>query len=60
MAGMTLKKYAKRRFFQLCDDLREAKKRMDTDQGRKDFIVLSVQLHAAKGTVPKSLWKLAR
>jgi hypothetical protein len=32
---------------------------MDTEEGRANLIVLSVQLHAAKANVPKSLWKYA-
>jgi hypothetical protein len=55
MEGMTLRQSAKRRFFDLIDALKEAKERKDS----KAFIVLSVQLHAAKAGVPKRLWPLA-
>lgn len=58
MEGMTLKQIAKARFFHLI----EAKRALDmsTEEGRHAFIVLSVQLHAAKADVPKSYWKYAR
>ena len=58
--GMTLKQFAKARFFRLCDAMQEAKKNMDTEEGKAKFIVLSVQLQAAKADVPKSYWKFAR
>ena len=60
MESMTLKQHARYTFFRICDAYREAKKHMDTQEGRDAFIVLSVQLHIAKGTVPKSLWRYAR
>jgi len=60
MEGMTLKQYARDRFFRLCEAYQEAKQKMDTQEGREAFIILSIQLHAAKGTVPKSLWRYAQ
>lgn len=60
MEGMTLKQYARFRFFRLCDALQEAKRKMDTEEGKTAFIVLSVQLHAAKAGVSKKLWKYAK
>ena len=60
MNGMTLKQYAKYRFWRLVEQYNEAKKHMDTQEGREAFILLSVQLHIAKGGVPKSMWKYAR
>jgi hypothetical protein len=60
MPGMTLKQFARHRFFQLCDSMKEAKKHLDTQDGRESFIVLSVQLHISKGNVPKYLWRYAQ
>jgi len=58
MAGMTLKQYAHFRFFKLLDEYRDAKKRLATPEGKADFIRLSIQIHIAKGNVPKRLWPL--
>lgn len=60
MEGMTLKQYAKFRFFRLIKLYREAKKNIHTEEGKAAFLVLSVQLHSAKGTVPKYLWRFAK
>ena len=57
--GMTLKQFARHRFFKLCEEMREAVKHTDTEEGRRAYILLALQLHAAKGGVPKSLWKYA-
>ena len=59
MEGMTLKQLAKRRFFQLIEQRKEAMQRIDTEDGKRDFIVLSVQLHAAKANVPYRMHSLA-
>ena len=59
MEGMTLKQFAKFRFLRLCEAYTEAKKHLDTEEGRQAFVILSVQLHAAKGEVPKSMWRYA-
>jgi len=58
MPGMTLKQYARFRFFKLLEAYREAKRNIGTPEGKQAFIVLSVQLHIAKGSVPKRLWPL--
>jgi hypothetical protein len=58
--SMTLKQYAEFRFFRLVEAYQDAKTRLDTDEGKRDFIVLSVQLHAAKADVPKSYWRYAK
>ena len=58
MAGMTLKQYNLHRFLDLCEAYRQAKSQLHTDEGRRQFIVLSVQIHAAKAGVPKRLWPL--
>ena len=58
--GMTLKQYARFRFFKLIEAYQEAKKHLDTPEGKQAFIVLSVQLHIAKGQVPKHLWRYAK
>ena len=57
---MTLKEYARHRFFKLLEKYSEAAKQLHTDEGKKAFIVLSVQLHIAKASVPKSYWPLVR
>jgi hypothetical protein len=56
--GMTLKQYHLSRFLRLCEEYREAKKHMDTDEGRTAFVVLSLQIHAAKGQVSKRWWSM--
>lgn len=56
--GMTLKQYRRRRFYDLLDAYLEAQRNIDTPEGRIAFIALSVQLHSAKGDVPKRLWPL--
>jgi hypothetical protein len=58
--GMTTKQYARERFFRLCEQYKEAQQHLDTEEGRKRFIVLSIQVHIAKADVPKSLWRYAR
>lgn len=58
MAGMTLKQFHMNYFFRILDNYKEAKSRMDTEEGKKDFIELSLKLHSAKGFVPKRLWSL--
>ena len=58
MQGMTLKKLALRRFFDLIEALKEAKLHIDTPEGKHAFVLLSVQVHAAKADVPKRLWTL--
>lgn len=58
MEGMTLKQYHRWQFFRLLDAYAEAKKAMHTEEGRAAFVVLSVQIHAAKANVPKSYWPL--
>lgn len=54
--GMTMKQYHRVRFFRLCAAYKEAKKNIHTEAGRAEFIILSVQIHAAKAHVPKRLW----
>ena len=56
--GMTLKQHTRFIFLKLVEQYREAKKHLDTKRGKQQFIVLSVQIHIAKGQVPKSLWPL--
>lgn len=60
MGGMTLKQYSYFLFWQLVEEYQEAKKHINTAEGRRLFVFLSVQLHAAKGNVPKALWRYAR
>jgi hypothetical protein len=45
-------------FFSILEKYKEAKGRMDTDEGKKDFVELSLKIHSAKGFVPKRLWSL--
>ena len=56
--GMTLKQFARHRFFRLLEAYRAARSQLDTEAGRHAFVVLSVQIHAAKASVPKRLWPL--
>ena len=57
---MTLKQHARYSFFKLCNEYHEVRKHhLHTEEGKKAFIVLSLQLHIAKGKVPKSYWKYA-
>ena len=58
MAGMTLKQSHRKRFLELCAAYRRAKERIDTEEGKRDFLVLSVRLHAAKANVPKGWWRM--
>ena len=58
VTGMTLKQYHRQRFYRLVEAYREAKKHMGTPAGREAFILLSVQVHAAKANVPKRLWPM--
>ena len=58
--GMTLKQAAKYRFLKLCEAYHKAAKALDTEEGKAAFLVLSVQIHIAKGSVPKSYWRYAR
>jgi hypothetical protein len=59
MDGMTLKQFAIHRFFKLIDEYRVARKALNTPEGKKAFIVVSLALHAQKGQVPKSYWRFA-
>jgi hypothetical protein len=58
--GMTLKQYHKARYLRLVEKYQESKDHLHTAAGRAAFILLSVQVHAAKAHVPKSWWRLAR
>ena len=59
--GMTLKQMAKARFFDAVAAYRVAKEALKTEQpgAAEAFIRASVLLHAAKGGVPKTYWRLA-
>ena len=56
--GMTIKEWWKHRFFKLIDEYREAKKNLDTPEGKQAFVALSLAIHVAKGHVPKRLWSM--
>lgn len=58
MSGMTLKEYHKARFFNLLERYSQVKRQLPNQEAREAFIILSVQIHAAKAHVPKSLWPL--
>jgi hypothetical protein len=58
MQGMTIKQLNRKRFYDLLDAYREAKKDISTPDKKATFIRLSVALHQAKAGVPKSLWPL--
>jgi hypothetical protein len=59
IVGMTLKQYARFRFFRLLDLYRVVKKSgLKTDEDKQAFLLLSLQIHQAKGQVPKYLWPL--
>lgn len=60
MNGMTLKQFAIHRAFRLAELYNIAKQHMDTCEGRAAFIVLSVQIHAALGNVPRSTSRTVR
>lgn len=56
---MTLKQYARFRFFRLLDLYRVAKKSgLKTAEDKQAFLLLSLQIHQSKGQVPKCLWPL--
>lgn len=55
--GMTLKQADKARFKQLATEYNELKKNM-TEKNKRRFVLLSVQLHAVKGRVPKRMHSL--
>lgn len=60
MRGMTLKQAARHRYIDLCSEYRALKaKGIHTDEDKTAFVRLSIQIHAAKGDVPKRLWSLA-
>ncbi len=56
MRGLTIKQWHREQFYALC----EAYRTIDPITHPTDFIRLSVAIHAAKGHVPKSLWRLAK
>jgi hypothetical protein len=56
--SMTLKQFARHRFFKLLAAYRSARQQLHTEDGKRAFVVLSVQIHAAKAHVPKRLWPL--
>jgi hypothetical protein len=56
--SMTLKQYAKFNFLRLVAAYLEAKKHIGTPEGNAAFIALSLQVHAAKGNVPKRMWPM--
>lgn len=59
MTGMTLKQYAKHRFYRLCGEYKALKARgLKTNEDKAAFIALSVQIHAAKADVPKRMWPM--
>jgi len=39
---------------------RQARDNIETDDGKRAFIVLSVQLHAASGLVPRAMRRMVR
>lgn len=60
MPSATLKQASRLRFLRLCELYRDAKKRLDSPEGRLDFVRLSLAIHAAKADVPKYMWRLAK
>jgi len=59
ITGMTLKQYARFRFFRLINMYRVIKKSgLKTAEDKQAFLLLSLQIHIAKGQVPKYLWPL--
>ncbi len=54
--GMTLKQWARSHYLDICNQL--AVMRRDGILG-PEFIRLSVEAHALRGTVPRRLWPLA-
>lgn len=58
MESMTLKQHAKFHFLRLCEAYATAEQQLDTPEGKRAFVELSVQLHIAKGEVPKRMWPL--
>lgn len=54
--GMTIKQFRRAEFRRLLEAYREARSQINTMDGRKSFVILSVQLHAAKANVPRS-WR---
>jgi hypothetical protein len=61
MSGITLKQYAKFRFMNLCEEQqRIIDEGLNLPGNMAKFIVLSLKIHAAKGEVPKYMWRLAK
>lgn len=60
MRGMTLKQFARRRFFEALENYRCARNGLlaGAPGAQEAFIRASVQVHASKGGVPKRLWPL--
>ena len=57
--SMTLKQHARWRFFKLIDMYRAIKKSgLKTVEDKQAFLLFSLQIHIAKGQVPKYLWPL--
>lgn len=56
MKGMTLKQFKRERFLKLAAEYRA----IDPLADQARFVALSVVLHAAKGDVPKRMWRYAR
>jgi len=54
----TIPQYHRLRFLRLVDEYARASKTLDTTEGRRAFVLLSVQVHIAKGDVPKRMWPL--
>jgi len=57
--SMILKQHARFHFFQLLNQYRAIKKSgLRTVEDKQAFLLLSLQIHIAKGQVPKYLWSL--
>ena len=56
MSGMTLKQFARQRFLLLLEQYRDAAQHISDDGGQERFIAVSIHLHAASGSVPRS-WR---
>lgn len=57
MEGMTIKQANIHRFLKLCDLYEKACDNLSKDA--TGFAIISIQVHMAKGDVPKRYWKYA-
>jgi hypothetical protein len=56
--GVTLKQYAIEQYFKTISEIDRITENGLKDEDKEKFIVLSVQYHSLKGSIPKQYWAM--